>query len=395
MDRILAIDPAEVPELQRIVAKRLSIDDRRELVSERRAVLAQHFHALTDRPLERYTVPQTYRRDNVGVIQILGPIHRYASMFEDMSAVTSVQSANRALHAMIEDDEIDQIVLLIDSPGGGVDGLHDFVQRLSDCPKPLTAYIDGSGCSAAYWIASACETIYTSATSRIGSIGVVITMQSKAWIADEFGVYYITNAEATDKYPEVASEDGAAKIQTDANAVYRIFRNDVIANRPTLTEAMINELAGGVRVGQEAVAAGLADAVDDFDAVLARLVTPMEDTMTVTTDTAALQSFLVLASQEAGDKVMNELAASNERINALRAELEADYTAKLADLSGKLEAVTARLTLLEGEAPQGNHWSGGFVASQAQTNQPAQGLATQPQVGGVDQTWLNTMFGGQ
>jgi ClpP class serine protease len=309
-------------------------------------------------------------------------------MFDDMSAVTSVQTANRALQAMIDDDELDQIVLLIDSPGGGVDGIHDFVQRLADCPKPLTAYIDGSGCSAAYWIASACETIYTSATSRIGSIGVVITMQSKAWIADEFGVYYITNAEATDKYPEVASDDGAAKIQTDANAVYRIFRNDVMLHRPSLTEAMINELAGGVRVGQEAVAAGLADAVDDFDAVLARLVTPMEDSMSMPISPTALQSALVGGTPEASDALLNELKQAND-LSALRAELEADYTAKLADLSGKLEAVTARLALLEGEAPQGNHWSGGYVASQAATNQPSHDQQyAQPQVGGIDQSFV-------
>ena len=388
MDRILAIDPVEVPELQRIVAKSLDIDERRRLVAERRAFLDQHFHALTDAPLERYTVSQTYRRDNVGIIQVLGPIHRYASMFDDMSAVTSVQAANRGLQAMIADDEIDQIVLLIDSPGGGVDGLHDFVQRLADCPKPLTAYIDGSGCSAAYWIASACNEIYTSATSRIGSIGVVITTQSKAWIADEFGVYYITNTEATDKYPEVASEDGAAKIQADANAVYRIFRNDVLSHRPTLTEAMIDELAGGVRVGQEAVAAGLADAVDDFDAVLARLVTPtMEDSMSLPISPAALQSALVGGTPEASDALLDELKQANS-LDALRAE----YDGKIADLSGKLEAVTARLASLEGDQPQGNHWQAGYQASQSNAA-PAAGQYAQPQTGLAD--FIGFMSGGK
>lgn len=401
MDRLLAIDPAEVPRLQQIVAKSLSIDERRAMVSERRELLAQHFHALTDKPLERYTVSQTYRRDNVGVIQVLGPIHRYASMFDDMSAVTSVQNANRALQAMIDDEGISDIVLLIDSPGGGVDGVHDFVQRLSDCPKPLTAYIDGSGCSAAYWIASACDQIYTSATSRIGSIGVVITLQSKAWIADEYGVHYITNTEATDKYPEVADEAGAEQIRADANAVYAIFRDDVITNRPALTTAMIDELAGGVRVGQAAVAAGLADAVDDFDAVLARLVVSdtdesMEDSFMSNVDTNALQAFLVASSQEAGDKVMQGLAESNavataqaERLTAIEATLTAmaERDTQIAALVASNEALTARIAALEGNAPNAGQWQAGYVASQ-HNDAPASEQYTQPQ-GGVDQSFMS------
>lgn len=416
MDRLLAIDPAEVPSLQRIVAKRLSIDERREMVSERREALAQHFHALTDSPLERYTVPQTYRRNNVGIIQVLGPIHRYASMFDDMSAVTSVQSANRALQAMIDDDELDEIVMLIDSPGGGVDGIHDFVQRMAKCPKRLTAYIDGSGCSAAYWIASACNEIYTSATSRIGSIGVVITMQSKAWMAEDEGIYFITNTEATDKYPEVADKDGAEKIRTDANAVYAIFRADVIANRPTLTAAMIDSLAGGVKVGQEAVAAGLADAVDDFDAVLARLVITNDESMEDSFMSAtyakpeALLKALVTASPEAADHLMNDLKATNEalagydaRLNTLQARLDtalADRDAKitaateqLATLQASNEALTARIAALEGNAPNAGQWQAGYVASQA-NEAPAAGQYSQPQ-GGISGEFMNFMLGGQ
>lgn len=385
MLNMAAIDPEAIPNIMKVLQRNGSP----EAAAAERIAKLQQFHALTDTPLERYTVAQTYRRGNVGIIQVLGPISRYASMFEDLCAVTSVQTMNKSLQTMLDDEDITEIVMLIDSPGGGVDGLHDFVQRMTKATKRLTAYVDGNGCSAAYWIASACDEIYTSATSRLGSIGVIITTQSPSFLATDEGYYFITNTEAVDKYPDAATDEGKRTIQNDANAVYRIFRNDVIANRPQLTESMINDLKGGVRVGQEAVAAGLADAVDDFEAVLTRLVTTdqTEDTMSVAISPSALQSALVGGTPEASTALLDELKQANS-LDALRAELEADYNAKVSDLSGKLdalivtnEALAARVATLEGEAPQGNHWAGGYIASQSNAA-PAQPVA-QAQVGGV------------
>ena len=70
---------------------------------------------------------------------------------------------------------VETVVLKIDSPGGTVKGtmeLAEWIYRLREEVK-VYAYVEGVATSAAYWIASACEKVYATPTSEVGSIGVV------------------------------------------------------------------------------------------------------------------------------------------------------------------------------------------------------------------------------
>jgi protease IV len=74
-------------------------------------------------------------------------------------------------------DNIDEIIFEFDSPGGQVKGTQTLAKAIKNSPKKTTAVInDGMACSAAYWIASSCQSVFLAHnTDQVGSIGVMTT----------------------------------------------------------------------------------------------------------------------------------------------------------------------------------------------------------------------------
>jgi hypothetical protein len=59
----------------------------------------------------------------------------------------------------MQDPGVRAVVLDLDSPGGEVNGCAELAEPIARYrgKKPLVAYVSGTGASAAYWLASACE----------------------------------------------------------------------------------------------------------------------------------------------------------------------------------------------------------------------------------------------
>jgi len=75
-----------------------------------------------------------------------------------------------------EDDSIKGIILIIDSPGGTVDGTLDLVDAIKKTTKPIVSIVDGMAASAGYWIAAATDKIYAqNGFAKVGSIGVMLS----------------------------------------------------------------------------------------------------------------------------------------------------------------------------------------------------------------------------
>ena len=73
-------------------------------------------------------------------------------------------------------DRIAGIILWINGPGGMITGLDNASKMISECPKPVVAYIAGACASAHFWLASAADKRFLgSLMCEVGSIGVVGT----------------------------------------------------------------------------------------------------------------------------------------------------------------------------------------------------------------------------
>src|SRR4029077_10507253 len=88
----------------------------------------------------------------------------------------SMDLVQSALDIAAADPDIKIVLLHITSPGGTVVGtpeLANSVGKLAET-KYVYAFADDLMCSAAYWIGSQADAIYSTPSARIGSVGVLM-----------------------------------------------------------------------------------------------------------------------------------------------------------------------------------------------------------------------------
>lgn len=214
----------------------------------------------------------------VAVIPVDGVLAKRMNLFMMISGGTSMQLLGNDIQEAIDDPAVSSIILNVDSPGGTVDGTQELANLIHDSrgKKPIIALADGMMCSAAYWIASACDQIFVSSdTAVVGSIGVVGQHQDVSGMESQRGVK--TTEITAGKYKRIASQyaplspEGRQTLQDQVDYTYSIFVNDVARNRASTPEAVIENMADGrTFLGRQAVTAGLVDGVSTLSELIAR-----------------------------------------------------------------------------------------------------------------------------
>jgi len=210
-------------------------------------------------------------RDGVAILDVVGPIVRRADMFSEISGASSVQTLAHDFQTALASPQVDAVLLMVDSPGGEVTGIHEFAQMLMDArsnAKPIWAYIEGNGASAAYWIASAAEQIVAAETADVGWIGVVMAMRDPTKAKSD--TIEFVSSQTPKKRPDVTTEAGRAQLQTMVDDTADVFVASVAAGRNVSTETVLTSFGGGGGlIGKASVAAGMADRLGTFESTLA------------------------------------------------------------------------------------------------------------------------------
>jgi signal peptide peptidase SppA len=198
----------------------------------------------------------------VAVIPVQGSIQKrggYCSLgTKDLLA--HLAAANR-------DPEISAIVLDIDSPGGQVDGTEEFARAVRSSAKPVVAYIDGLGASAAYWIASQAKSIYLNSetTGYAGSLGVLCMSIDQSSFLEKNGlkVEILRSSRAVDKARlnsvEPLTDERRAQVIADLDVIARTFISAVEAGRAGKLSTKEDVFTGKVYHGADAKKHGLVD----------------------------------------------------------------------------------------------------------------------------------------
>lgn len=274
----LAADPwAIAPDWLRAIA---AIADREDLSPALIDRLAD-YHGITPEAVQSRVGQRpdgSYRmrlRDGVAIIPIDGPIFPKATMLQMISGAASLQLIALDFAKALDDPDIRAIVLELDSPGGVVGGISEMAGTIRGARgrKPIVAYVDGVAASAAFWLAAAADEIVIGDTGVVGSIGVVaqVTVQEKPDQAGE-RTYEIVSTNAANKRPDPTSEDGRAQIVARLDALESVFVGSVAAYLGmSASELVAAGDNGGVRVGSDAVAAGLATRLGNFEDLLTEL----------------------------------------------------------------------------------------------------------------------------
>jgi len=179
--------------------------------------------------------------------------------------VTSSEEVVNYLRQASEDGDIKAVLLEIDSGGGMPVAAEEIAEGIKTLGKPSIAWIRGAGASAAYWVASAADTVIASANSDVGSIGVTFSYLDNAQKNVKEGLTY--NMLSAGKYKDLGdpdkplTADERSLIQRDLDIVRDNFISAVATNR-NLPESKVRALAdGSTMLGAAAKSNGLVDLV--------------------------------------------------------------------------------------------------------------------------------------
>lgn len=162
-----------------------------------------------------------------------------------------------AIAVVEQDDDVKEIVLAVDGPGGEVDGMFDAIAAIQSAKKPIRTVVTGVAASASYGIASQGETIVaTSRGSRIGSIGVAAALRIRE---DEVE---ITSTEAPNKRPNPQTKEGQDAIREELDAIHDLFVESIATGRGTTVKKVNADFGrGSVLLADEALSRGMIDSI--------------------------------------------------------------------------------------------------------------------------------------
>lgn len=209
----------------------------------------------------------------VAVVSVDGPLLQRGGgyYFDGFDAVAE------RVKAALADPKARAVVLKLNSPGGMAAGCFEASRAIRAAAqasgKPLIAFADEMACSAAYALACAAQTIYLPAAGEVGSIGVLSAVVSMKRCLEAEGIdarVIRSGAMKASGHPmDPLTDEAVAREQADVDALAAQFFALVSSARGLAPEA-VAALQGDTRLGAQAVAAGLADAVCTFEECVAR-----------------------------------------------------------------------------------------------------------------------------
>ena len=284
---------------------------------------------LVDKPILRV-------ENGVGIISITGPLMRKPSVFmQVIGEATDFLEIEAALVQAGDDPNVKTVLLDIDSPGGTVNGTQECAAAIAELAKKkfVYAYTGGMMCSAAYWLASQANAIYSTSSASVGSIGVILAFADVSKMYENMGVKMEVLTSGKHKgagAPGTSlTEEQRELLQARIDEMGADFRAAVTARGRKIPQ---DAMEGQVFSGKGAQRVNLAGLTKGKDEVMNRLL--------------SLKSAKVDTNASAMDTtktVEENLAAALEKITAL----ETAHAAALATATASVTAAEANVTAAE------------------------------------------------
>lgn len=265
-DQPLLIHPRKLKSVLDVIIPRLGLDTPPEILG-----------AAGDDFLSQAGQDEQLDAPGIAVLPVHGTLVQRGG-YIGYSGMTSYDALQELFDDALEDPMVEAIVFDIDSGGGEVAGLFDFVDKIYNARsvKPIVAMVNEYAFSAAYALASACSRIYVPRTGGVGSVGVVCVHTDVSKRNEKEGFKFtpiFAGAHKVDFWPhEPLSEDVKERVQESINRTYDLFVSTVARNRGMSVEA-VKATEAECFDAQPAVELGLADELASVDQVIEMLLT--------------------------------------------------------------------------------------------------------------------------
>lgn len=280
---------------------------------------------------------------NIAVIEMSGALMKN----DQMCGPVGMQTIGKWIQAADMNADVSGIILKIDSPGGTAQGTEELSSIIKNTKKPVVALVDGMAASAAYWVASAANTIIMNGdTSLVGSIGTMARIPDMKVALEKAGIniHEIYASASTDKNIDMikALQGDYSGIQSNMlNPLNKAFTGTVSKNRKGKIDLENeNVLTGKHYFAKDAIKYGLADSIGTMDDAIAFIQANQKTTKTqkMTNTRPNLNASLRMTADHQitdGGAFLQE-----EELNSIEASL-----ASVSDINSKLE--TAQQTIAD------------------------------------------------
>ncbi len=254
---------------------------------------------------ERSQAQNNYSGGTTAVIPVYGVLsYRNVDIFDMLfGEVTTYTQIRDWFQAALDNPDVEKVIMDIDSPGDEVAGVFDLTDFIYEArgKKPIYAIANEDAYSAAYAIASAADEIYLSRTAGVGSIGVIAVHVEFEKMFEKQGIKHTAIYAGERKndfspYSKLTAE--AFKIaEKNVNETYNLFVNTVARNRG-LSETAVKGTEAAIFMGNDAVKAGLADAVMPWDQAIKKITSKNKGELTMSLKTDLEKLFAATSKEE-------------------------------------------------------------------------------------------------
>lgn len=212
----------------------------------------------------------------VGTLNVTGTLtYRAGIKNSECMELTSYENLKKQTESMVENGA-KRIVLMVDSGGGMAHGNFSAANYISKMTKsagiPTVAYVDGAACSGGLALAILADEVVLNPDSRMGSIGVVVSLYNDSKMLENAGVsrqfvFAGENKVPFDNDTGEFTKTFISDLQSSVDKTYTKFVKHVTSYRD-ISEQAVTDTQAGVFDADEAIRLGLADKImelEDFE----------------------------------------------------------------------------------------------------------------------------------
>ncbi|WP_197382413.1 signal peptide peptidase SppA [Mycolicibacterium mengxianglii] len=245
-----------------------------------RLYLGRYARAAAQHSSPSLPMPGRKKKPTIAVVTLAGPIvsGRGGPQVSPLgSSAAGADTIAAALREAAADDDVDAIVLRVESPGGSVTGSETIwreVVRARAGGTPVVASMGAVAASGGYYVSMAADAIVANPGTITGSIGVVTGKLIARDLKNRLGVgsdAVRTNANA-DAWSVNApfTDEQRRQVEAEADLFYTDFIERVAEGRNLAVEAVDAVARGRVWTGADALEHGLVDELGGFRTAVRR-----------------------------------------------------------------------------------------------------------------------------
>ena len=222
-----------------------------------------------------------FHRKGTGIALIhgTGAVVRGAGGFSPLTGAASMGSTTvaGALRDAIAADNVDAIILRVDSPGGSYiasDTIYRETLRAKEAGKPVIVSMGNVAASGGYFVAMEADAIVAQPGTITGSIGVLGGKMITTGLYDKLGLSFdeVQSSENGGIFSSLADYDEKEyeRFQAGLNRIYADFTQKAATGRDMPLEELREVAKGRIWTGEDALEIGLVDALGGYEVAIAK-----------------------------------------------------------------------------------------------------------------------------